>query len=231
MCVMEAVAWVAGEPHSDHPQCASPAIAAIMRLWNDRLPSDEAREKLKPFVAKLVGSRSTEEVEARRWKMVETFSRTVALPAALELAGLVKEAEAVKAEPTLENVRAARDAAWKLRRSKLDPLREQVRRKVEEAVKAKLAEKPAVAAAVAAAAAVADADADAVAAAAAAADAAADAAAAAGDPWGKTYRAVYDATKPVFAKAIADDPRFGAVAETMDRELFAFIDELLAVAA
>lgn len=25
-CVMEAVAYVAGEPHSDHPQCACPVI-------------------------------------------------------------------------------------------------------------------------------------------------------------------------------------------------------------
>lgn len=26
MCVMEAVAWFAGEPHSDSPDCASPII-------------------------------------------------------------------------------------------------------------------------------------------------------------------------------------------------------------
>src|SRR5690348_6850638 len=35
MCVMEAVAWLAGEPWSDAPQCASPVLAAFCRAWND----------------------------------------------------------------------------------------------------------------------------------------------------------------------------------------------------
>ena len=37
-CAMEAVAYIAGEPWSDSPQCASPVIAAFMRAWNDSLP-------------------------------------------------------------------------------------------------------------------------------------------------------------------------------------------------
>ena len=37
VCVMEAVAWVAGEPHSDHPQCASPVMTAFLTRWNDRM--------------------------------------------------------------------------------------------------------------------------------------------------------------------------------------------------
>ena len=28
LCAMEAAAWLAGEPHSDHPACVSPVIAA-----------------------------------------------------------------------------------------------------------------------------------------------------------------------------------------------------------
>ena len=31
MCVMEAVAYIAREPWSDHPVCVSPAIASFMR--------------------------------------------------------------------------------------------------------------------------------------------------------------------------------------------------------
>ena len=46
-CAMEAVAYLAGEPHSDHPICASPVISAFMREWNDSL-DDEGRQKLKP---------------------------------------------------------------------------------------------------------------------------------------------------------------------------------------
>ena len=36
-CVMEAAAFVAGEPWSDHPECTCPVIAAFMRGWNDGL--------------------------------------------------------------------------------------------------------------------------------------------------------------------------------------------------
>jgi hypothetical protein len=31
MCVMEAVAFVAGEPWSDYPECACPVISAFLR--------------------------------------------------------------------------------------------------------------------------------------------------------------------------------------------------------
>jgi hypothetical protein len=45
-CVMEAVAFVAGEPWSDHPVCACPVISAFMRNWNDSLPTDADRDRL-----------------------------------------------------------------------------------------------------------------------------------------------------------------------------------------
>ena len=31
VCVMEAVAWWAGEDHSDRPECVSPVIGAFLR--------------------------------------------------------------------------------------------------------------------------------------------------------------------------------------------------------
>ncbi len=34
MCILEAVAWVAGEEHSDRPKCASRVVSAFMRSWN-----------------------------------------------------------------------------------------------------------------------------------------------------------------------------------------------------
>jgi hypothetical protein len=67
MCVMEAVAYIAGEPWSDHPYCACPVIAAFLRSWNDWLPSDADRGRLlKPLVRKLVDTRSTPNVKERR---------------------------------------------------------------------------------------------------------------------------------------------------------------------
>ena len=62
MCVMEAVAYIAGEPWSDTPECASPVIGAFLRSWNDSL-DDDTRQSLKPYITRLVGSKSTDEVE------------------------------------------------------------------------------------------------------------------------------------------------------------------------
>ena len=59
-CVMEMLAWVAREQHSDHPQCACPVIAAFLRTWNDGLRSDAERDRLlKPLIPRLLDSRST----------------------------------------------------------------------------------------------------------------------------------------------------------------------------
>ena len=63
MCAMEAVAFVAGEPWSDHPQCASPVLGAFMRAWNDGLPDAERTALLLPLVPRLVGTRASAEIE------------------------------------------------------------------------------------------------------------------------------------------------------------------------
>jgi len=55
VCLLEAVAYVAGEPHSDHPACVSPVLAAFGRALNDALDSVE-RQRLVPLVPRLVGT-------------------------------------------------------------------------------------------------------------------------------------------------------------------------------
>ena len=66
-CVMEAVAYVAGEPWSDAPSCACPVITNFCVSWNDALPNDADRDRLlKPLIPLIVGTRSTREVEERR---------------------------------------------------------------------------------------------------------------------------------------------------------------------
>jgi len=121
MCAMEAVAFVAGEPWSDHPQCACPVIGAFMRAWNDGLPDADRTRLLLPLVPKLVGTRSTPEVEsARAWMAVDWLTRTQTV-AWLRLAKLDTHADAVAALPELTattwdackaTVAAARAAAW-----------------------------------------------------------------------------------------------------------------------
>src|SRR5487761_2697282 len=102
MCVMEATAWLAGEPWSDAPQCASPVIAAFCRAWNDTPdPAGAAiRERLKTYIPRLVGSRGTSEQEERRARMATDWLIRVQAPAWLRLPpALAPHAEVLAALP------------------------------------------------------------------------------------------------------------------------------------
>ena len=109
-CVMEAVAYVAGEPWSDTPACACPVLGAFMRDWNDDLPEADRDRLLRPLVRRLVGSRSTPEVEVRRsWLAMDWLVRTNA-PAWLRLTpALVPHADALTdLSPIMDAQTAAR---------------------------------------------------------------------------------------------------------------------------
>ena len=64
-CLMEAVAYVAGEPHSDSPECACSVLSSIGRTLNDSYDDDE-RQLLAQLIPRLVGTRSTIEVTRKR---------------------------------------------------------------------------------------------------------------------------------------------------------------------
>ena len=100
MCVMEAVAYVAGEPWSDHPECASKVIGAFMRSWNDTLP-DAERQMLKAYIPRLVGTAASAEVELRRSFMACDWLVRVFTPAWLDRAGLAGSARALEQLPEL----------------------------------------------------------------------------------------------------------------------------------
>ena len=122
-CVMEAVSYVSGEPWSDTPACACPVLGAFMRDWNDDLPEADRDRLLRPLVRRLVGSRSTPEVEVRRsWLAMDWLVRTNA-PAWLQLVpALVPHAAALTDLPPIVDAQtaaahqstfnAAGDAAW-----------------------------------------------------------------------------------------------------------------------
>lgn len=126
LCVMEAVAYVAGEPHSGHPVCACPVISAFLRRWNDDLADEDRQRLLAPLIPRLVGSRSSEAVQLRRsWMAFDWLVRTHT-PAWLRAAGLVDNAIALEVHAEivggggvasclpaiLAAWDAARDAAW-----------------------------------------------------------------------------------------------------------------------
>lgn len=126
MCAMEAVAFVAGEPWSDHPECACPVIGAFMRSWNDGLPDNASRDALlKPLVPRLVGTRGSAALERKRSLMAADWLIRTHTPAWLRLAGLTAQADAIAGLPEitdmaqypslrapLEAVRKDAAAAW-----------------------------------------------------------------------------------------------------------------------
>jgi hypothetical protein len=128
---MEAAAYIAGERHTDKPQCVSPVITAFMIGWNDGLPSDAERDRLlKPLLPLVLHTRTrAADEETRAWMATDWLVR-VHTPVWLDLAGLGDHARALRAlrpytsveiavaaQGTLAAARAAAgdaagDAAW-----------------------------------------------------------------------------------------------------------------------
>lgn len=123
-CVMEATAYLAGEPWSAAPKCVSPVITSFLISWNDSLP-DADRQMLKPLIPLIIGTKTNAKDETKRaWLATDWLARECA-PAFLRCAGLKAQAEllaalapltsaasARKAQPTLDKTRAESAAAW-----------------------------------------------------------------------------------------------------------------------
>ncbi len=210
-CVMEAVAWAAGEPWTDRPQCVSPVIGAYLRRLNDDL-DDDGRQELVPYIFKVIGTNTGPEDEERRRWLVANWMLQHHLPAWLDAAGLSEQAAIVRAIPEITSLaewiaqrsvlRKVSDAAWKRRGEVFDPLRA----KVSEAVEAEYAKKAGAApAAVAVAAAVAAADAG-------------------GDRWA-IYDAVYKAVKEKVKPVVQE--RVGPTADAMLPSALDLLDRMI----
>ncbi|MCD2196868.1 hypothetical protein LQ327_26205 [Actinomycetospora endophytica] len=73
-CLMERVSIIAGEPFTDRPRCAHPALAALAQQVNDRV-SDEARQALLRLAPGLATS-ATDDPRAS-WALVAVCARHV----------------------------------------------------------------------------------------------------------------------------------------------------------
>ncbi len=110
-CVMEAVAYVASEPFSDHPQCACPVIASFLRSWNDNLSDEDRSRLLKPLVPRLLNTRSTLEVEDRRaWLAFDWLVREFAPSWLVLVHDLHPHAARLRALPEVRDLATARGA-------------------------------------------------------------------------------------------------------------------------
>ena len=76
-CVMQLVSYIADEPWSDHPACTCPVLTAYAIRLNDRFGTDD-RQKLKPLIPKLVGTRDGKEKQRAHFLALQSI--TVFLP-------------------------------------------------------------------------------------------------------------------------------------------------------
>ena len=72
-CVMQAVAWLSGDEHTDSPECACPALATYAIGLNDWMPYNQ-RKKLRRLIVPLIGTRSPE----HKWDREEYIVRRTA---------------------------------------------------------------------------------------------------------------------------------------------------------
>ncbi len=126
-CAVEMAAYLAGEKFSDAPACVCPVIRAFVTSWNDSIPTDEERTRLlRPYIARIVDTKSTREVEQKRADLALDWFIRVQTPAWLDLSPTLQpHAAAIRAlapvtslaalqaaQPTLDAARSAAAAAW-----------------------------------------------------------------------------------------------------------------------
>jgi hypothetical protein len=120
MCVMEAVAYVRGLPHSDHPPCVSPVIAQFARSWNDALSEPPRTKLLKPLIPLMIGTATNAaDEQTRAWLATDWLVRVQA-PVWLHLAGLTERAEELRNLPQLTNAEIATACQSALNRARTD---------------------------------------------------------------------------------------------------------------
>jgi hypothetical protein len=102
MCVMEAVAYLAGEVHSDSPLCASWTIRKLAICVNDAASDELRNELLRDLPWRIVGTRSPGKIEQQRRYMAVDWAIRVALPLLLRRAGIDQEAQQLEQLPMLQ---------------------------------------------------------------------------------------------------------------------------------
>ena len=76
-CAMEWVSYLAGEPHGDQPMCVSPVLRTYCTSLNDSL-DDKPRQRLRPYLARTIGSANDGLDQARAWMALDWLIRTYA---------------------------------------------------------------------------------------------------------------------------------------------------------
>jgi hypothetical protein len=115
-CFMEAVAWMAREPHSDVPECACPVLGKVGIRLND-LMSDDERKSLNPLIIKMMNTRGKEHEEPRAAYIIRESAVRILAPL-FDARGWADGARMLRALPVgvprhqlIQPLRAIRDYA------------------------------------------------------------------------------------------------------------------------
>ena len=117
-CAMEWVSFLAGEPHSDDPACASPVLRAYCTTLNDSF-EDAPRQRLRPYLARTIGTVTDGLDGERSWMAMDWLIRTYT-PAWLAAADLPAAAERLAELPPVEDSSALQTALAALRAATCD---------------------------------------------------------------------------------------------------------------
>jgi hypothetical protein len=147
MCVMEAVAFIAGEPWSDAPRCASRVLTVFLQRLNDRL-SDADRQKLKPLIPKLIGTAAASDIEDRRALLAVDYAFRTAVPYWMDLAGFSERAAAIRSRTVITTrdqvagmlpiIRRARDDIYVKRKALCEDLGKRIASEIKSNLRKKL---------------------------------------------------------------------------------------------
>ncbi len=119
VCLMQAVGWLAGNTDiTDSPPCSSRVIGRFAIRLNDSWLFETHRDLLKPYAPRIVGTRSTTEIEVRRGRIAADYAVRVFAPIRLRSIGRkewAKELESLGPITDKDSAIIARDAARKIR--------------------------------------------------------------------------------------------------------------------
>ena len=111
VCAMEAVAWLAGEPHTHAPTCVDSDIVDFVIAINDGW-SDANRQRLIPYLPRLLGTARGNDHPAReQWNyLLLDWHARVSVPARLDQKGKHEMAAAMRSLHPLTSYEAWQDA-------------------------------------------------------------------------------------------------------------------------
>jgi len=110
LCLMEAIAHFAGEPHGDRPACTDSVVASYARALNDEM-SDDQRQRLISYIPRLAATSNGMAPVTRAYMCADRAVRVFA-PLALDVVGLPEEAAKLRALHEIDSrARAAAAAA------------------------------------------------------------------------------------------------------------------------